>query len=134
MSEQQGTLFEHCARALDRSLAVGSHGLPLIGTGDWNDGMNRVGSAGKAKACGSAGFSTPTSGSLRGSPTYAASTSEPSVATAVSGAQASPRTRSMGWRVVSRAYFDDGTPLGSAMNAECRIDSIAQSWGHFWRC
>ena len=50
MSAQSGTLFEHCARALDRSLAVGSHGLPLIGTGDWNDGMNRVGSAGKGES------------------------------------------------------------------------------------
>ena len=50
MSEQSGTLFEHCARALDRSLAVGSHGLPLIGTGDWNDGMNRVGREGKGES------------------------------------------------------------------------------------
>ena len=50
VSAQSATLFEHCARALDRSLAVGSHGLPLIGTGDWNDGMNRVGSAGKGES------------------------------------------------------------------------------------
>ena len=50
VSAKAGTLFEHCARALDRSLAVGSHGLPLIGTGDWNDGMNRVGSAGKGES------------------------------------------------------------------------------------
>ena len=50
VSEEQATLFEHCARALDRSLAVGGHGLPLIGTGDWNDGMNRVGEAGKGES------------------------------------------------------------------------------------
>ena len=49
VSAQHGTLFEHCARALDRSLAVGSHGLPLIGTGDWNDGMNRVGHEGQGR-------------------------------------------------------------------------------------
>ena len=50
VSEEQVTLFEHCARALDRSLAVGRHGLPLIGTGDWNDGMNRVGAGGKGES------------------------------------------------------------------------------------
>jgi len=50
VSAQSGTLFEHCARALDRSLTVGSHGLPLIGTGDWNDGMNRVGAGGKGES------------------------------------------------------------------------------------
>ena len=50
VSEEHGTLFEHCARALDQSLAVGSHGLPLIGTGDWNDGINRVGAGGKGES------------------------------------------------------------------------------------
>ena len=50
VSEEHATLFEHCARALDRSLAVGAHGLPLIGTGDWNDGMNRVGEGGKGES------------------------------------------------------------------------------------
>ena len=65
ISAEIGTLYEHCARALDHSLAVGRHGLPLMGTGDWNDGMNRVGARGaRARACGSAGFSTPTSGSF----------------------------------------------------------------------
>ena len=50
VSDQRATLFEHCARALDQSLARGSHGLPLIGTGDWNDGMNRVGEQGKGES------------------------------------------------------------------------------------
>ena len=50
ISDARATLFEHCARALDRSLAVGSHGLPLMGTGDWNDGMNRVGQDGKGES------------------------------------------------------------------------------------
>lgn len=49
VSQTSATLFEHCARALDRSLVVGSHGLPLMGTGDWNDGMNRVGQQGRGK-------------------------------------------------------------------------------------
>ena len=65
------TLFEHCARGLDLSLAVGSHGLPLIGTGDWNDGMNRVGAQGVAKACGSAGFCTPRCGASPRWPAHA---------------------------------------------------------------
>ena len=50
VSEQSGTLFEHCARGLDQSLAVGVHGIPLFGSGDWNDGMNRVGEAGKGES------------------------------------------------------------------------------------
>src|SRR4029077_12753539 len=50
LSQTRSTLFEHCARALDRSLAVGSHGLPLMGTGDWNDGMNRVGREGRGES------------------------------------------------------------------------------------
>ncbi len=50
VSEEHGTFFEHCARALDQSLAVGSHGLPLIGTGDWNDGLNLVGAGGKGES------------------------------------------------------------------------------------
>ncbi len=61
---ERATLFEHCARALDRSLAVGRHGLPLMGAGDWNDGMNRVGHEGEARASGSAGSSTRPSGSF----------------------------------------------------------------------
>ena len=59
VSEEHCSLYEHCARALDLSLSVGSHGLPLIGSGDWNDGMNRVGEAATARASGSAGSFTP---------------------------------------------------------------------------
>ena len=75
---QSGTLFEHCARALDRSLAVGSHGLPLIGTGDWNDGMNRVGSAGKGESVWLGWFlHTIPLGICSAWPTHAANTSAP---------------------------------------------------------
>ncbi len=58
LADESAPLFEHCARGLDQSLAVGEHGLPLIGTGDWNDGMNRVGEKGKGRASGSAGSCT----------------------------------------------------------------------------
>jgi cyclic beta-1,2-glucan synthetase len=130
VSAQSGTLFEHCARALDRSLAVGSHGLPLIGTGDWNDGMNRVGSAGKGESVWLGWFLHTTLWEFA----------------RVAGARGEHRRAEM-WRLhvsalkaaleregwdgewYRRAYFDDGSPLGSATNTECRIDSIAQSWG-----
>jgi len=129
VSPESGTLFEHCARALDRSLAVGSHGLPLMGTGDWNDGMNRVGREGKGESVWLAWF------------LHANLWEFTKLARARGDTERAER-----WRVhvdtlkmavereawdgdwYRRAYFDDGTPLGSAQNEECRIDSIAQSW------
>jgi cyclic beta-1,2-glucan synthetase len=130
LSDEQATLFEHCARALDQSLALGSHGLPLIGTGDWNDGMNRVGEHGKGESIWLGWF------------LHAALTE---FARLADGRE--EQTRAANWRRHTaalaealardgwdgewyrRAYFDDGTPLGSASNDECRIDAIAQSWG-----
>jgi cyclic beta-1,2-glucan synthetase len=129
ISDQQATLFEHCARGLDQSLAVGDHGLPLIGTGDWNDGMNRVGELGK-------GESTWLGWFLHTTLTALAPLAE----------GRGERVRAATWRAHAdtlrdaleregwdggwyrRGYFDDGTPLGSAASSECRIDSIAQSW------
>ena len=130
VSEQQGTVFEHCARALDRSLAVGSHGLPLMGTGDWNDGMNRVGSAGKGESVWLGWFlhtnlwEFARLADLRGEHQRAETWR-----LHVSALKASLEREAWDGEWYRRAYFDDGTPLGSAMNAECRIDSIAQSWG-----
>ncbi|MDH5319746.1 MAG: protein ndvB [Nitrospira sp.] len=130
VSQTRATLFEHCARALDRSLAVGSHGLPLMGTGDWNDGMNRVGQQGRGESVWLGWF------------LHTALWEFAKVA-----AQRGERARAETWRLhvsalkaaierdgwdgewYRRAYFDDGTPLGSAADPECRIDSIAQSWG-----
>jgi cyclic beta-1,2-glucan synthetase len=130
VSAQSGTLFEHCARALDRSLAVGSHGLPLIGTGDWNDGMNRVGAAGKGESVWLGWFLhtilwefarlADARGEHRRAETWRLH---------VSALKASLEREAWDGDWYRRAYFDDGTPLGSAMNTECRIDSIAQSWG-----
>ncbi len=129
VSDEQATLFEHCARALDQSLALGSHGLPLIGTGDWNDGMNRVGEHGKGESIWLGWF------------LHAALTA---FARLADGRGEQARAANWRWHTTGldealeregwdggwyrRAYFDDGTPLGSASNDECRIDSIAQSW------
>ena len=130
VSAQTGTLFEHCALALDRSLAVGSHGLPLIGTGDWNDGMNRVGSAGNGESVWLGWFLhtvlwefarlADARGERQRAETWRLH---------VSALKASLEREGWDGEWYRRAYFDDGTPLGSAANLECRIDSIAQSWG-----
>ena len=130
VSETTGTLFEHCARALDRSLAVGSHGLPLIGTGDWNDSMNRVGPQGKGESVWLGWFLhtilwefakiADARGEHRRAETWRLH---------VSALKAALERHGWDGEWYRRAYFDDGTPLGSATNTECRIDSIAQSWG-----
>jgi cyclic beta-1,2-glucan synthetase len=129
ISDKRESLYAHCARALDSSLAVGAHGLPLMGTGDWNDGMNRVGAGGKGESIWLGWF------------LYAALSAFAPLAD-----RRGDRTRSADWRGHAaklqqslerdgwdggwyrRAYFDDGTPLGAHFDAECRIDSIAQSW------
>ena len=124
-----GTLFDHCVRALDSSLAIGSHGLPLFGAGDWNDGMNRVGAAGRGESVWLGWFLH--AALLKFAPI--AERRGQSAAAAVwrkhafTLQQAIEREAWDGdW--YRRGYFDDGTPLGSVASDECRIDSIAQSW------
>jgi len=129
VSEEQGTLFEHCARALDISLKVGVHGLPLIGGGDWNDGMNRVGEAGKGESVWLGWFLHATltlfSPLAEGRPDPSRMGMWRSSASALA---ASLEREAWDGAWYRRGYFDDGTPLGSAASEECRIDSIAQSW------
>jgi len=130
VSKTHATLFEHCARTLDRSLAVGSHGLPLMGTGDWNDGMNRVGQQGKGESVWLGWFLhtilwefakvADARGEHKRAETWRLH---------VSALKAALEREAWDGEWYRRAYFDDGTPLGSATNPECRIDSIAQSWG-----
>ncbi|HUM17088.1 MAG TPA: glucoamylase family protein [Candidatus Nitrosotalea sp.] len=130
VSTERGTLFEHCARALDRSLSVGAHGLPLIGTGDWNDGMNRVGHEGRGESVWLGWFLHATLwefarlADARGEPARAAAWRDH-----VHALKTALEAHAWDGDWYRRAYFDDGTPLGSVANAECRIDSIAQSWG-----
>ncbi len=129
-SEQQGTLFEHCARALDRSLSVGSHGLPLMGTGDWNDGMNQVGSEGKGESVWLGWFlHTVLSEWARLADERGEAQRAETWRRHVRGLGESLEEEAWDGDWYRRAYFDDGTPLGSAVNDACRIDSIAQSWG-----
>jgi cyclic beta-1,2-glucan synthetase len=129
VSAGRAPLFEHCARALDLRLAVGPHGLPLIGTGDWNDGMNRVGPDGRGESVWLGWFLHAV---LSAWAPIAEARGESGRAAAWRRHAAALRDAldAGGWDGdwYRRAYFDDGTPLGSAENAECRIDSIAQSW------
>jgi cyclic beta-1,2-glucan synthetase len=128
-SEEVATLYEHCARALDRSLEHGTHGLPLMGTGDWNDGMNRVGEAGLGESIWLGWFLFSTLQDFlpiaegRGDHVRVAAWREraKTVQTAL---------EEHGWdgNWYRRGYYDDGTPLGSASSDECQIDAIAQSW------
>lgn len=129
VSDKTSSLYEHCARALDASLAVGSHGLPLIGSGDWNDGMNRVGEHGQGESVWlgwllhSALDSFSNIADTRGDTRRA--TNWRRHMEALTSALES-QAWDGGW--YRRGWFDNGTPLGSAANEECRIDSIAQSW------
>ncbi|HET9327890.1 MAG TPA: glucoamylase family protein [Candidatus Eisenbacteria bacterium] len=127
-SAQRGTLYEHCARAIDRGLTVGSHGLPLIGIGDWNDGMNRVGHQGRGESVWLGWFLSKILQEFA------------AIARVRGDLDRARRWRTERERLASslelawdgdwyrRAYFDDGSPLGSAQLSECRIDSISQSW------
>jgi cyclic beta-1,2-glucan synthetase len=129
VSDETATLFEHCARALDQSLALGAHGLPLIGTGDWNDGMNRVGEHGKGE---SVWLGWLLHAALVAFGLFANARGE-TIRAAMWRSHAAALRASLereawdgGW--YRRGWFDDGTPLGSAASEACRIDSIAQSW------
>ncbi len=129
VADESGSLFEHCARGLDQCLDLtGGHGLPLMGTGDWNDGMNRVGEGGKGESVWLAWLLLRT------------------IDLFIPLAKERDAHRSMRWQEHSvklreslegktwdgewyrRAIFDNGTWLGSKQNQECRIDSIVQSW------
>jgi cyclic beta-1,2-glucan synthetase len=126
---QRGTLFEHCARSLDRSLTVGAHGLPLMGTGDWNDGMNRVGAGGKGESVWLAWFlhtnlmSWASVAAARGEHARAARWTAHA-----SAIKAAVEREAWGGAWYTRAFFDDGTPLGVAGGDACAIAAIAQSW------
>jgi cyclic beta-1,2-glucan synthetase len=126
---QDAPLFEHCARAVDRGFSLGRHGLPLIGGGDWNDGMNRVGAEGKGESIWLAWFLLSAVEDLA---PLAETRGEQARADrwrlAASELRAAVERHGWDGDWYRRGYFDDGTPLGSVLGSECRIDSIAQSW------
>ncbi|MBC7693133.1 MAG: glycosyl transferase [Methylotenera sp.] len=143
-SHETATVFEHCARTLDRSLKTGAHGLPLMGSGDWNDGMNRVGNQGRGESVwvawflyktlsqflplfrnftnGAAGLSTGSPGDLEN----AARASRYAQHLVTLKTNVEKNAWDGDWYL--RAYFDDGSAMGSSKSEECKIDSIAQSW------
>jgi cyclic beta-1,2-glucan synthetase len=129
ISEESGTLYEHALRAVNRGLRFGEHGLPLMGCGDWNDGMNLVGRHGRGESVWLAFFLFHV---LNQFATLARRRGDTAVADRLSleAAQLNKNIEDQGWdgEWYRRAYFDDGTPLGSSTNDECRIDSISQSW------
>ena len=129
ISDESAPLYEHCARALEQSLSVGAHGLPLIGTGDWNDGMNRVGEMGRGESVWLGWLLHTTLVAFaplaRARDQRARETLWLAHAAALRNSLEQEAWDGDWYR---RGYFDDGTPLGSATDTECRIDSIAQSW------
>jgi len=129
VSDTAATFFEHCARALDDSLALGAHGLPLIGTGDWNDGMNRVGDKGHGESVWLGWFLHTTLCAF--APVAIARHEDARAQRWLAHAatlRESLEREAWDGNWYRRGYYDDGTPLGSAASDECRIDSIAQSW------
>ena len=128
-SGEEGTVYEHCCRALDRSLTAGTHDLPLMGSGDWNDGMNRVGRQGEGESVWLGFFIYHILGRFipiceeRDDPGRAARYG-------LYRARLEEALNDAGWdgEWYRRAYYDDGQPLGSRKNDECRIDALSQAW------
>jgi cyclic beta-1,2-glucan synthetase len=129
ISTQEASVYEHAARAIDHSLRVGVHGLPLMGTGDWNDGMNRVGHEGRGESVWLAWFLCQLVGNFaplardRGDEERALKWER-----AATGWKTALDGSAWDGQWFKRAFFDDGTALGSHLNPEARIDLIAQAW------
>ncbi len=124
-SEEKETIYMHCIRALDKALQFGEHGLPKIGTGDWNDGLNKVGNKGKGESIWLGFFLYLV---LRKFIPLCGETKAKEYTQVADNLQRNLNTHGWDGRWFKRAYTDDGEVLGSLENEECRIDSIAQSW------
>ncbi len=128
-SEESATLYQHCVRAIERGLKFGEHGLPLIGCGDWNDGMNRVGNSGRGESVWLAFFLYDV---LAKFAPLAQTHQDPVFAERclAQSRQLQKNIEKHAWdgKWYRRAYFDNGEPLGSSSNTECQIDSLPQSW------
>lgn len=128
-SYEHGTIYEHCVRSIKYGLKFGAHGLPLMGCGDWNDGMNLVGKEGKGESVWLAFFlydvlvKFSKLSSLRDNDSFARYCLEQA-----EKLRANIRKHAWDGEWYRRAYFDNGEPLGSKINDECYIDSLPQSW------
>ena len=129
VTDEQASVYEHCRRALRRACTTGAHGLPLMGIGDWNDGMSRVGAEGRGESVWLAWFLITTLRRFAPLADARADHAEAAFMREQADAYQAAVERD-GWDGAwyRRAYYDDGTPLGSAQGDECRIDAIAQSW------
>ncbi|QTN34381.1 cyclic beta 1-2 glucan synthetase [Akkermansiaceae bacterium] len=128
-AEETGTLYQHCVRAIEKSFPLGSHGLPLIGCGDWNDGMNRVGEEGRGESVWLAFFLYDVL--TRFAPLAHSRNDHAFAERCLAHAQLLQlNIEENAWDGdwYRRAYFDNGEPLGSRFNLECQIDSLPQSW------
>jgi cellobiose phosphorylase len=129
VSEEVATLYEHCRLAIRYALPVGDHGLPLMGTGDWNDGMNQVGAAGRGESVWLAMFQIKV---FRDFAALADQRNDAPFADLcrTHGEELSAQIQEHAWdgEWFMRAFFDNGDPLGSHRNSECQIDSLPQSW------
>ena len=125
----EGTILDHCARAIDRSVRPGAHGLPLMGSGDWNDGMDRIGEGGKGESVWLAWFLIAT---IRAFAPLAKASGEATMAERwlahADKLRAGVAANAWDGAWYMRAFDDDGVPWGSSANDECRIDLIAQAW------
>lgn len=128
-SIESSSVYEHCIRAIERSLKYGQHDIPLMGSGDWNDGMNKVGNKGRGESIWLGWFIctilrkfVPICEKMKDE--------ERAKKYLVTASKIANAIEKNGWdgQWYRRAYFDDGTPLGSSENTECIIDSLAQSW------
>ena len=129
ITEETASLYEHCCRAIDRSLTEGPHGLPLIGSGDWNDGMNNVGTEGRGESVWLGFFIYHILGSFK---PYVEKREDQKRSETYEDYRRDLKKalNSAGWdgEWYRRAFYDDGTPMGSSENEEGRIDAIAQAW------
>ncbi len=128
-SDESATLYQHCVRAIEHGLTFGKHGLPLMGCGDWNDGMNRVGHEGRGESVWLAFFLYDVL--IRFAALARAHQDLPFAERCLTQASRLQMNIELhGWdgEWYRRAYFDSGEPLGSRSNVECQIDSIPQSW------
>lgn len=128
ISDEKATLLEHCRRALKKGLTEGPHGLPLIGGGDWNDGMNRVGIGGKGESVWLAWFLVHVMNDFADLLSYNTPGADEGFRAQAKRLAEIIEEKAWDGNWYLRGYFDDGTPLGSAKNEEAYIDSISQSW------
>ncbi len=129
VSTQTATVYEHCLRALKHGYRLGAHGLPLMGTGDWNDGMNKVGAEGKGESVWNGWFFVSVLTKFADLADRCTRAADASWCRArAEDLRVALEANAWDGAWYRRAYFDDGTPLGSAKNDECQIDALPQAW------